>query len=178
MAQYRAEILAIFASYFGISNDFINSFWNLLTFSESLSLQAWLWFKKCACHPRTIYRDMIQFQQFPLFWIIIWIVIDLLTWSNKKNLLITGKSLSEAPIFASTNPQYDDRLFMKIVSSEYLCTQIVVFGLFWHSEQSWYTTCSADVASFWKRFTCTKQFKYSVISIKRTGSLNYFKCLI
>jgi hypothetical protein len=24
---------------------------------------------------------------------------------------ITGKSLSEAPIFASTNPQYDDRLF-------------------------------------------------------------------
>ena len=26
--------------------------------------------------------------------------------------LCTGKSLSEAPIFASTNPQYDDRLFI------------------------------------------------------------------
>ena len=52
----------------------------------------------------------------------------------------------------------DCSFFMKIVSSEYLqnmlCTQIVVFVLFWHSEQFWYTTCSADVASFWKRFTC------------------------
>ena len=45
----------------------------------------------------------------------------------------TGKSLSEALIFASTNPKYDDRLFielrvqyMKIASSEHvenmLCT--------------------------------------------------------
>ena len=67
----------------------------------------------------------------------------------------TGKSLSEALIYSSTT---DCSLFMKIVSSEYLqnmlCTQIVVFVLFWHSEQFWYTTCSADVASFWKRFTC------------------------
>ena len=56
------------------------------------------------------------------------------------------------------NMTTDCSLFMKIVSSEYLqnmlCTQIVVFVLFWHSEQFWYTTCSADVASFWKRFTC------------------------
>ena len=48
---------------------------------------------------------------------------------------IPGKYLSEALIFASTNPQYDDRLFielqiqyMKIPSSEHvkkmLCTQI------------------------------------------------------
>ena len=44
----------------------------------------------------------------------------------------TGKSLSEALIFASTNPQYDDRLFielqvqyMKIPSSNLLCTEIV-----------------------------------------------------
>ena len=48
---------------------------------------------------------------------------------------VTGKSLSEALIFASTNPQYDDRLFielqvqyMKIPSSEHgenmLCTEI------------------------------------------------------
>ena len=39
----------------------------------------------------------------------------------------TGKSLSEALIFASTNPQYDDRFFielqvqyMKITSSEHV----------------------------------------------------------
>ena len=48
----------------------------------------------------------------------------------------TGKFLSEALIFASTNPQYDDRLFielqvqyMKSPSSEHgenmLCTEIV-----------------------------------------------------
>ena len=27
---------------------------------------------------------------------------------------VTGKSLSEALIFASTNPQYDDRLFIEL----------------------------------------------------------------
>ena len=51
-------------------------------------------------------------------------------------LHLTGKSFSEALIFASTNPQYDDRLFielqvqyLKIPSSEHgddmLCTKIV-----------------------------------------------------
>ena len=50
----------------------------------------------------------------------------------------TGKSLSEALIFASINPQYDDKLFielrvqcMKIPSSEHgenmLCTEIVFY---------------------------------------------------
>ena len=50
--------------------------------------------------------------------------------------MCTGKSLSEAPILGSTNPQYDDRLFielqvqyMKIPSSNLgeniLCTEIV-----------------------------------------------------
>ena len=34
--------------------------------------------------------------------------------------IYTGKSLSEAPIFASTNTQYDNRLFMEIVSLKYL----------------------------------------------------------
>ena len=29
-------------------------------------------------------------------------------------LFSTGKSLSEALIFASTNPQYDDRLFIEL----------------------------------------------------------------
>ena len=32
MPHYRAEILTIFGSYFGRNDDFINSFWNLLTF--------------------------------------------------------------------------------------------------------------------------------------------------
>ena len=52
----------------------------------------------------------------------------------------TGKSLSEALIFASTNPQYHDRFFielriqyMKIASSEHvqnmLCTQIGFFDI-------------------------------------------------
>ena len=56
----------------------------------------------------------------------------------------------------------DCSLFMKIVSSEYLqnmCAKIIVFVLFWHSIQFWYTTCSADVASFWKRFTCNVSLK-------------------
>ena len=34
MAQYRAVILTVFSWYFGRNDDFINSFWNLLTFSE------------------------------------------------------------------------------------------------------------------------------------------------
>ena len=41
-AQYRAEILTIFGSYFGGNNDFIYSFWNLLTFRSSVLLT---WFK-------------------------------------------------------------------------------------------------------------------------------------
>ena len=46
--------------------------------------------------------------------------------SQKKSICHTGKSLSEALIFASTNPQYDNRLSielqvqcMKIPSSEH-----------------------------------------------------------
>ena len=54
---------------------------------------------------------------------------------NQIGGFVAGKSLSEAPILASTNPKYDDRLFielqvqyMKIPSSEHgenmLCTEI------------------------------------------------------
>ena len=50
-----------------------------------------------------------------------------------KSCFYTGYSLSEALILASINPKYDNRMFMKIVSSEYLqnmlCTQIAVFVL-------------------------------------------------
>ena len=34
--------------------------------------------------------------------------------SDIQNNFSTGKSLSEALIFASTNPQYDDRLFIDL----------------------------------------------------------------
>ena len=37
---------------------------------------------------------------------------------------VTGKSLSEAFIFASTNPKYEDRLFIDIHNN--LCTQHVL----------------------------------------------------
>ena len=76
----------------------------------------------------------------------------------------TGKSLIEALVFASTNPRYDDRLFielqvqyMKIPSSEHgenmLCTEIVF--------EIQNNFCTHDVLlmfskkkSFWQRFTC------------------------
>ena len=75
---------------------------------------------------------------------------------------VTGKSLSEALIFALTNPQSDDRLFielqvqyMKIPSSNLwraCCVQklfrtfrtIFVLPMFWKEK------------SFWQRFTCTQ----------------------
>ena len=64
---------------------------------------------------------------------------NLKIWANVADKICfgcTGKSLSEALIFALTSPQYDDRLFnelqvqyMKIPSSEHgdnmLCTEIV-----------------------------------------------------
>ena len=34
--------------------------------------------------------------------------------SKVENFFATGKSLSEALIFVSTNPQYDDRLFIEL----------------------------------------------------------------
>ena len=62
--------------------------------------------------------------------------INIARLQGKMIASFTGKYLSEALIFASTNPQYDDRLFielqvqyMKISSSEHgenmLCTEIV-----------------------------------------------------
>ena len=59
----------------------------------------------------------------------------------------TGKSLSEALILGSTNPQYGKRLFidlpvlyMKTTSSEHVV--YTNWFLFLHSEQFMYTTCS------------------------------------
>jgi hypothetical protein len=57
--------------------------------------------------------------------------------------------MSEALIFASTNPQYDNRLFielwvqyMKIPNSEHVAYKNCFLLMFWHSEQFMYTTCS------------------------------------
>ena len=80
---------------------------------------------------------------------------NLLPYTAKKVFNVTGKSLSKALIFASTNPQYDNRSFielqvqyMKIPSSNLgrtwfvsdihnnFCTQYVLprfeFGIFMH----------------------------------------------
>ena len=80
-------------------------------------------------------------------------------------LHLTGKSFSEALIFASTNPQYDDRFFielqvqyLKIPSSEHgedmWCTKIVFY-----IQNNFCTTKHAlpmfcKKRSFWQRFTC------------------------
>ena len=51
---------------------------------------------------------------------------------HRDKVFNTGKSLSEALIFASTNPQYDDRLFIELrenskfkTGENMLCTEIV-----------------------------------------------------
>ena len=81
------------------------------------------------------------------------------TFSKIKSLLIffcRGKYLSEALIFASTNPQYDKRLFielhvqyMKIPSSEHVknmsCTQF--FFCFYILNNFMYITCQEHVLS-------------------------------
>ena len=92
----------------------------------------------------------------------------------------TGKKISEAIILASTNPQYDIRLFMelqvqymKIANAEYgkdmLCTLIVltvktktiyVNIMFWtcnsmNNLMSYCGLVDAKSKSFWQRFTCT-----------------------
>ena len=63
--------------------------------------------------------------------------------------LSTGKSLLEALILRSTNPQYDKRFFidlpvqyMKIPGSN-LGEHVVYRNCFWYSEQLLYKTCSA-----------------------------------
>ena len=56
----------------------------------------------------------------------------------------TGKSLSEALIFASTNPQYDDRLFNELQVQTW--GELVAYrNCFLHSGQFLYTTRSLRV---------------------------------
>ena len=67
---------------------------------------------------------------------------------NSTGTNCTGKSLSEALIFAATNPQYDNRLFIELQehAQNMLCTQIV-FVLDLTFKQFMYTSCS-EVATF------------------------------
>ena len=59
--------------------------------------------------------------------------------------------MSEALIFASSNPEYDDRLFIEL-RVQYM-GRTCVHKLFWHSKQLMYTTCSPHVLSL--QFSCT-----------------------
>ena len=81
----------------------------------------------------------------------------------------TGKSLSEALIFTSTNPHYEDRLFielqvqyMNIPSSGHgenmLCTKIV-FDIQNNFCTQHVLPMFSKKKSFWQRFTCTKVTK-------------------
>ena len=94
-------------------------------------------------------------------------------------LYFTGKSLSEALMFASTNPQYDDRLFIELhiqymkIPSWKLGKTWCAHKLFWMSKQKQKTICVLPLfslcneqsvfmlwvswckhKSFWQRFTC------------------------
>ena len=70
----------------------------------------------------------------------------------EKLLFVTGKSVSEALILQSINPQYDDRLFIdswlqykKNTTSEHVVYKHCFLFLFWSSKQCLYTTCSEVV---------------------------------
>ena len=54
------------------------------------------------------YKDPPLFMRSELYCVVFSMVFA----ENEFAELLTGKSLSEALIFASTNPQYDDRLFI------------------------------------------------------------------
>ena len=87
----------------------------------------------------------------------------------------TGKSLSLALIFAPTNPQYDDILFielqvqyMKIPSSNLgrtFCVQKLILTFRTSFVHNMFSPCSAKKKSFWQRFTCTGELIYFVASI-------------
>ena len=96
-------------------------------------------------------------------------------------IICTGKSLSEAIIFASTNPQYmttDCSLNYKFNTWKFQAQtwgkHVVYRNCFWHSEQFLYTTSWGFLSnshaqhvlpmfckkkSFWQRFTCIQSPK-------------------
>ena len=60
---------------------------------------------------------------------------------NNSNTLSTGKSLSEAFILTSTNPQYDERLFIDLPVQNMLCTEIVL-NVKTKTKNNMFLTCS------------------------------------
>ena len=72
-----------------------------------------------------------------------------------------GKSFSEALILASTNPQYDKRLFIELQVQYKLCTEIVICFCFDIQSNlctqhvlNMFSTCSQHVLSL--EFSCTE----------------------
>ena len=86
----------------------------------------------------------------------------------------TGRSLPEALIFASTNPHYDDRLFielqvqyMRIPSSNLgrtCCVQKLFLTFRTIIVHNIFSPCSAKKKRFWQSFTCTFQ-RYTLFTV-------------
>ena len=111
------------------------------------------------------------FKRFSIqFWSVIEKVVKL--FAQGKSALHTGKSFSEALILASTNPQYDKRLFidlpvqyMKTTSSEHV-VYINCFGCQnKNKNQFMYTTCSEfAVFMYWIGKSMTNLWSFACIS--------------
>ena len=78
-------------------------------------------------YPKSLNEDLIEWTHFIRYGIIKCIQtsegsickkIGCKYQKSKTNLIITGKSFSEVPILALTNPQYDKRLSIEFTSSE------------------------------------------------------------
>ena len=90
--------------------------------------------------------------------------------------LVTGKSLSEAFIFASTNPQYDDRLFIGNTWKFQAQTRgehVEYRNCFWHLEQFLYTTCFPHVLQ--KEELLTKIYLYIYVIEHKLKTKNGFQ---
>ena len=90
----------------------------------------------------------------------------------------TGKSFSEAPIYASTNPQFDKRLFIelpvqyiKIPSSEHREN----IGRIW-VEHMVHISCSECQNKNKEQFLCTKCSPHVLLMFSRCSKLGIFMC--
>ena len=89
----------------------------------------------------------------------------------------TGKSLSEALISASTNPQYDDRLFIELhfhrwnFQAQIWGKHVVYRNCFRPSEQFLYTTCSGKRRASKKDLPVLPEIeKECIISVSSTST--------
>ena len=90
----------------------------------------------------------------------------------------TGKSLSEALIFAPTNPQYDDRLLieLRVQFCNVVYTNCFFLFLFWHSKQFMYTKCSElGIFTYWIRNSMNNLLSYyGLVNGRISASEKYF----